>query len=928
MLTAAVLFFAVALLPARGAPAVELPEGFVDEEVLASLELPTAVRFSPDGRVFVAEKSGLLKVFDDLSDEKPEVFADLRLQVNDYFDRGLLGLALDPGFPVEPYVYVLYTHDAEIGGTAPLWGTAEGGDGCPTPPGGFVDGCVASGRLSRLTAGGSAMEGSELILVEDWCQQFWSHSMGALEFGPGGALYASAGDGASATMTDYGQAGSPRNPCGDPPGGVGATLAPPNAEGGSLRSQDVRTAADPLGLDGAVIRVDPGSGEGLPDNPFGSATDENLRRLVAHGFRNPFRFALRPETDELWVGDVGWGGWEEIDRFELPAPGDSLANGGWPCFEGPFQQKAWASLEMTLCTPLYAAPQQVTSPFFSYPIGKPVTDEESCLVGQGSSVSALAFYRQGGFPDAYEGALFFGDYARRCIWVMPLGEGGDPDPGQVSVFEEEAGSAVNLQVGPGGDLFYVNIAAGSIHRISFLEGNRPPSAFLQASPTDGPIDPPLVVELDASSSSDPDGDELAYQWDLDEDGEFDDATGAVPEPLVFELPEDRVVSVRVSEATTVEKLQDTASATIHAGNTRPTATIQSPDPGEPWDAGEPIEFSGEGNDVNDGPLTGAALTWSVILKHCPEACHEHFVSKSQGATGQVDGPSHEYPASLVLRLTARDSGGLAGSDEIELHPHTAHIQVESEPAGVPLTLGGFSAPAPFGRDVIRGSLTQVSAPPSPQLGGFPASFLLWNDGLATYPTPVHSFQAVDDATLTAVYDWAGAKADQPPAGQGPVCDDAPPRSVLKRSGILLTPVGIRLHGQTKDPGCVAIGASSIPRVSVYVARRHGRRCEFVRGNGTLSAPRNCRRSVLLLAAGFARFARRLKAQLPPGRYLAGSLASDGAGNREVPAARNRVEFVVPDEAPRSAAGSGGLGGELPLDLLGDPGVGLLEALAQ
>ena len=94
------------------------------------------MRFAPDGRVFVAEKSGLIKVFDNLSDTTPTVFADLRTKVHNFWDRGLLGLALDPNFPTNPYVYVLYTYDAPIGGTAPRWGTAGvTSDACPTPPG-------------------------------------------------------------------------------------------------------------------------------------------------------------------------------------------------------------------------------------------------------------------------------------------------------------------------------------------------------------------------------------------------------------------------------------------------------------------------------------------------------------------------------------------------------------------------------------------------------------------------------------------------------------------------------------------------------------------------------------------------------------------------------------------------------------------------
>src|SRR5438132_1463576 len=189
-------------------------------------------------------------------------------------------------------------------GTAPTWT-----DACPTPPCATTDGCVVSARVSRLTITGNLMTGSEQVLVNDWCQQFPSHSVGTLLFGRDGYLYASGGDGASFNNVDYGQygatyAGDKANPCGDPPGAAGTALSPPGAEGGALRSQSVRRTDGPATLDGAVLRIDPATGAGVPGNPFYSSPDANARRIVAYGLRNPFRFTQRPGTDELWVGDV------------------------------------------------------------------------------------------------------------------------------------------------------------------------------------------------------------------------------------------------------------------------------------------------------------------------------------------------------------------------------------------------------------------------------------------------------------------------------------------------------------------------------------------------------------------------------------------------------------------------------------------------
>ena len=517
-------FMAIGASPVSAAT---LPAGFQDVVAFSGVTGATGVRFSSDGRVFVTQKDGLLRVFDSLTDTTPATVLDLRSEVHNYWDRGLLGLALDPNFPATPYIYVLEAYDAAIGGTAPQWN-----DNCPTPPGPNTDGCPISGRLLRLTLSGNAVTATKVLIKDQWCQQYPSHSIGDLYFGTDGALYVSGGDGASFTFADYGQGGggagspTPKNPCGDPPAGVGGTMTPPTAEGGALRSQSFRRpSGQPVLLNGAVLRVDPATGDAMPDNPAAGSSDANARRIVAYGLRNPFRFTIRPMSNDLWIGDVGWDTWEEINR--QPSPTTSVVNFGWPCYEGNSPQPGYQSAGLNLCSSLYSA-GTATPPVLTYNHSAHVVANDNCPTGS-SSVTGLAFYSgASNYPASYNGGLFFGDYARGCIWFMPVGSNGIPNPALVQPFETGALGPVDLEIGPNGDLFYADLNNGLIHEIKFAGGgNQPPVAAATATPTSG--NAPLVVNFDGSASSDPDaGDTISYSWDLNGDGTFGDSTVAKP----------------------------------------------------------------------------------------------------------------------------------------------------------------------------------------------------------------------------------------------------------------------------------------------------------------------------------------------------------------------------------------------------------------
>lgn len=156
----------VSQLPARAAT---LPAGFTEALVASGLASPTAMQFSPDGRLFVCEQGGRLRVISD-GVLLPTPF--LTLTVSAVGERGLLGVAFDPNFATNRYVYVYYT--------------------ATTP--------AVHNRISRFTANGNvAVAGSEVVIFElDNLSSATNHNGGALAFGPDGKLYAAVGENANA----------------------------------------------------------------------------------------------------------------------------------------------------------------------------------------------------------------------------------------------------------------------------------------------------------------------------------------------------------------------------------------------------------------------------------------------------------------------------------------------------------------------------------------------------------------------------------------------------------------------------------------------------------------------------------------------------------------------------------------------------------
>lgn len=820
---ASVLVALVALLalPTGALAEPALPPGFQDEVVLDGLEQPTNFRFAPDGRVFVAEKPGRILVFDNLEDTKPDVFADLRGDVYDNGDRGLLGLELDPKFEEgRPYVYALYTWDHVLGeewdpeNPKPKYGKpgVSGDPGCfEQNPNGS---CLVSGRLVRLTENplspNHALEEGGLPkeeqLLEGWCQQFSSHSIGELQFGSEGALYVSGGDGAAyESIPDYGQLGTPANPCGDPPTPIGTKpeSSPgkplPNAQGGALRSQNLNL------LNGAILRIDPDSGDPFPGNPLAGNGNENAERTIAKGFRNPFRFVFDAQTGEIYTGNVGSSEIEEIDRFQ--APPSSLFNSGWPCFEGIQRQFQFRELGLNICNAMYAGePNSFSLPLFSYSHNQTVVPDDECPTESGSAVSGLSFYEGGEpgneFPTEYKGALFFADAVRGCFWVMFPGEDGKPDPNTAERFlrEGKVYPGVKILDGPeDGYLYYASLFSnegageGEIHRIAYRPDS--PTARLEAKPPFGLYDESgkFETELDASKSSDPNGDPLTYEWDLNEDGVFEKSGSEETQTLTFtkaeqearekaDLSPNRVIVVRVDDGT----FSSVARITVYPGDKPPVPTITKPAASFQWGVGEEIKFDADAKDANGNPIvTPLPYYWQMRMAHCPDptnptACHVHPLQTFAGIRRpELFAPQHDYPSYIEVLLRVSDGRGLSGTTAMKINPRTVNLSLNSNPPGIELLAASTKALSPFTVPAIDGSEILISAPPTAVVGGYTYSFSGWSDGGGReHPIKVTSAQAKYTASYTG-----GPPPPPPPKEKelpGTILRKHPPKSTRSR----------------------------------------------------------------------------------------------------------------------------------------------------
>lgn len=425
---------------------------FSGQTIVAGLVGPTAIDFDSTGRMFIAEQQGVVRVFQN-GQLRGAPFLDIRSRVNYVQDRGMLGVAVHPNFPATPYVYVAYTYD-------PPETLSRTGLAGPDGSGNRV------ARVSRFTADAAtgfntAIAGSEVVLVGS--NSTWANisrpdldSTDNMSLPPSGGM--------NGEMRDILIADSRSHTVGNLAFGSDGMLYIANGDGTSFGRVDERTIRVQSidSLSGKLLRVDPLSGEGLPDNPFYNGDPgANRSKVYDYGLRNPFRFALHPGTGVPYIGDVGWNTYEELNAGRGQ-------NFGWPYYEGAggISLQTGGYRDLPQAQAFYASGAAVTAPLWA----RAHADGAVAIV-------AGDFYAGAVYPSSYHHALFISDFGDLQLRVVRLAAGGGV--ASVTPLNLSVGAVVEMTMGRDGYMYYVDLT-GRVGRLVFT----PASASLSAAGAD------------------------------------------------------------------------------------------------------------------------------------------------------------------------------------------------------------------------------------------------------------------------------------------------------------------------------------------------------------------------------------------------------------------------------------------------------------
>jgi glucose/arabinose dehydrogenase len=625
---------------------------------------PMTLAVLPDRSVLHTSRDGTLR----LTDAAGNTAVAGKLDVYSHDEEGLQGVAVDPGFAANRFVYLYYAPRLDTpAGDAPADGSAS--DFAP------FDGV---NRLSRfvLRTDGTLDAGSEKkILDVPASRGLCCHVGGDIDFDAVGNLYLSTGDDtnpfASDGYTPIDERAS-RNPAYDAQRSSGNT--------NDLRGKILR------------IKVNADGSYSVPSgNLFPPGTARTRPEIYAMGFRNPFRMSVDKATGTVYVGDYGPDA-GTADASRGPAGQVEFnrvtraGNFGWPYCTGDND----AYVDHDFATGAAGTTFSCAAPKNTSPRNTGLTDlppaQPAWIPYDGGSVPEFGggsespmggpVYRydpdsasEVKFPEAYDGDFFAGEFGRR--WIKRVEAGGDGTVQSINAFPWSGTQVMDMAFGPDGALYVLDYGTGyfngdansALYRIEHVTGGHAPVAQAGANTTSGKA--PLTVTFSSAGSSDADGDALTHAWDFG-----DGATSTAADPThTYTAVGQYTATLKVTDSTGKSA---TASVHITVGNTAPSVRIDLPTDGRVYDFGAAIPFKVTVTDPEDGAIDCAKVKVTFIIGH---DSHGHPQTSATGCTGTLqtlaDG-EHDPNANIFGVIDAEYTDNGAGGQPA-LTTHDQHI---------------------------------------------------------------------------------------------------------------------------------------------------------------------------------------------------------------------------------------------------------------
>lgn len=604
-----------------------------------TLDEPMAFEVLDDGRVFIIERKGVLKLFEPGSKQVKTIAT---IPVNTKYtnaegesreaEEGLVGLTVHPDFSEKPWVYLLYADPDEPKHVFARWD--------------FEDDAL--------------VEASKKVVLEFPVQrETCCHTGGGMVWDNDHNLFITVGNNTGNNLSAH-----------------------TDERLGRHNWDDQRGASNTNDLRGKILRIHP-EDDGtysIPEgNMFAPGTPDTRPEIYTMGHRNAWRISIDNETGYIYWGEVGPDavedtkigprGYDELNQAREPG------FFGWPYFIGenaayPFYDYA-ADSAMAPKNPMQPINSSVNNTglqelppaqpaFISYPYG--VSERFPMLGSGGRSATGGPIFRKADFseparlfPAYFEGKWFAADLSRGWIMIIEMDENGDYKSMEQFVPDYKPAEIIDMKFGPEGDLYVLEYGSrwfqdsedDKLVRIEYNAGNRTPVVMASANKTGGKV--PLTVTLSAEGSKDFDGDALTYAWQVEQmDGDY--SKTFVGEERTVELKDEGEYNVTLT-VRDPQGASNSKSLTLVAGNEPPKVDLMMGSNQSFFFADEPIAYDVNVSDAEDGSLADGMILPAQVAVSIDYISEGFDYAEVMQAQRSVDASSRYAVAQALMSQT-------------------------------------------------------------------------------------------------------------------------------------------------------------------------------------------------------------------------------------------------------------------------------------